>query len=166
GEPRRAGFPGAWAGRGLPGAGRAGGGRRRSDRLWRRLPGGLAARHRQWLGHAQERATGRGDGGDQDRPSRWAESSTVADGHCVPIPRGFQGGTLVIDNVKARGMKSRGVKLRAMAAAVVAVLVLGGCAQGLGGGTYSRTEARRAMTVQFGTIESVRGVQLEGTKTP
>ena len=73
----------------------------------------------------------------------------------------------MIDNgIKARGMKSRGVKLRAMAAAVVAVLVLGGCAQGLGGGTYSRTEARRAMTVQFGTIESVRGVQLEGTKTP
>ena len=65
-----------------------------------------------------------------------------------------------------KGMKSRRIKLRAVAAAAVAVLVLGGCAQGLGGGTYSRTEARRAMTVQFGTIESVRGVQLEGTKTP
>ena len=61
---------------------------------------------------------------------------------------------------------TRGRKLRAMAAAAVAVLVLGGCAQGLGGGTYSRTEARRAMTVQFGTVESVRAVQLEGTKTP
>jgi outer membrane lipoprotein SlyB len=69
---------------------------------------------------------------------------------------------VVIEN----GMKSRRIKLRAVAAAAVAVLVLGGCAQGLGGGTYSRTEARRAMTVQFGTIESVRGVQLEGTKTP
>ena len=69
---------------------------------------------------------------------------------------------MVID----KGMKSRRIKLRAVAAAAVAVLVLGGCAQGLGGGTYSRTEARRAMTVQFGTIESVRGVQLEGTKTP
>ena len=68
----------------------------------------------------------------------------------------------MIDN----GMKTRGMKLRSMAAAVVALLVLGGCAQGLGGGTYSRTEARRAMTVQFGTVESVRGVQLEGTKTP
>ena len=65
-----------------------------------------------------------------------------------------------------KGMKSRRIKLRAVAAAAVAVLVLGGCAQGLGGGTESRTEARRAMTVQFGTIESVRGVQLEGTKTP
>ena len=69
---------------------------------------------------------------------------------------------MVID----KGMKSRRIKLRAVAAAAVAVLVLGGCAQGLGGGTYSRTEARRAMTVQFGTIESVRGVQIEGTKTP
>ena len=57
-------------------------------------------------------------------------------------------------------------KLRAATVAVLALLVLGGCAQGLGGGAYSRTEARRAMLVQFGTIESVRGVQLEGTKTP
>ena len=56
--------------------------------------------------------------------------------------------------------------LRATTGAMAALLILGGCAQGLGGGTYSRTEARRAMTVQFGTIESVRGVQLEGTKTP
>lgn len=57
-------------------------------------------------------------------------------------------------------------KLSVIAGALVSVLILGGCAQGLGGGTYSRTEARRAMTVQFGTIESVRGVLLEGTKTP
>ena len=56
--------------------------------------------------------------------------------------------------------------LSAATVAVLALLVLGGCAQGLGGDAYSRTEARRAMTVQFGTIESVRGVQLEGTKTP
>ena len=60
----------------------------------------------------------------------------------------------------------KGMKMQAAAGAMLAVLVLGGCAQGLGGGTYSRTEARRAMTVQFGTIESVRAVQLEGTKTP
>ena len=65
-----------------------------------------------------------------------------------------------------KGMRMRSGSLRALAAATVAVLVLGGCAQGLGGGTYSRTEARRAMTVQFGTVESVRGVLLEGTKTP
>ena len=61
---------------------------------------------------------------------------------------------------------SLNTSLRAIVAGLSAVLLLGGCAQGLGGGAYSRTEARRAMTVQFGTIESVRGVQLEGTKTP
>ncbi|CAL93475.1 glycine zipper 2TM domain-containing protein [Azoarcus olearius] len=55
---------------------------------------------------------------------------------------------------------------RALALILVASLGLGGCAAGLGGGTYSRTEARRAMVVQFGVIESVRGVQLEGTKSP
>jgi len=45
-------------------------------------------------------------------------------------------------------------------------LLLGGCASGLGGGTYERGEARRAMEVEMGTVESVRGVRLEGTKTP
>lgn len=47
-----------------------------------------------------------------------------------------------------------------------AVALLAGCASGLGGGTYERAEARRAMTVDYGTVESVRQVRLEGTKTP
>jgi outer membrane lipoprotein SlyB len=55
---------------------------------------------------------------------------------------------------------------RAACAALAAVLITVGCAAGQGGGTYSRTEARRAMVVQFGTIDSVRAVQLEGTKSP
>lgn len=62
-----------------------------------------------------------------------------------------------------------GMRRRAVAAAfAVAVLGLGvgGCATGLGGETYSRGEARRAMTVQYGVVESVRYVKLEGTKTP
>ncbi len=63
-------------------------------------------------------------------------------------------------------VKGNGVRLRAVLGALIAVTMLGGCAQGLGGGAYSRTEARRAMTVQFGTVESVRAVQLEGTKSP
>lgn len=58
------------------------------------------------------------------------------------------------------------LSFRAIAIALAGALVLGGCASGLGGGTYSRGEARRAMVVQFGTIEGVRGVQLEGTKSP
>ncbi|WP_442806738.1 glycine zipper 2TM domain-containing protein [Thauera sp. Sel9] len=63
-------------------------------------------------------------------------------------------------------VNGKSMNLRAVTAALAALLLLGGCAQGLGGGAYSRTEARRAMTVQFGTVESVRAVQLEGTKTP
>lgn len=52
-----------------------------------------------------------------------------------------------------------------IALALVALL-LGGCASGLGGGTYERGEARRAMEVELGTVESVRAVRLEGTKSP
>lgn len=48
----------------------------------------------------------------------------------------------------------------------LASLVLAGCASGLGGGTYERGEARRAMEIELGTVESVRFVRLEGTKTP
>jgi len=54
----------------------------------------------------------------------------------------------------------------AVALALVAVLGVTGCASGLGGGTYARGEARRTMVVQYGTVEAVRPVRLEGTKTP
>jgi outer membrane lipoprotein SlyB len=47
-----------------------------------------------------------------------------------------------------------------------APLLIGGCASGLGGDDYSRGEARSVMTVRFATIESVRPVRLEGTRTP
>ncbi len=57
-------------------------------------------------------------------------------------------------------------KARAALSAVFAAFVLFGCAAGQGGGTYSRDEAKRAMIVQFATVESVRPVQIEGTKTP
>ena len=57
------------------------------------------------------------------------------------------------------------IDLRAAALAALAALTLAGCAGGLGGGTYERGEARRAMTVQFGTVESVRAVVLEGTRS-
>jgi outer membrane lipoprotein SlyB len=48
---------------------------------------------------------------------------------------------------------------------LAAVLGLAGCASGLGGDTYSRTEARRVMYVKYATVEAVRPVKLEGTKT-
>ncbi|MGP0170641.1 hypothetical protein ACSVIJ_02045 [Pseudomonas sp. NCHU5208] len=49
---------------------------------------------------------------------------------------------------------------------VAATLTLGGCASSLTGDTYSRDEARQVQTVRMGTIESLRPVKIEGTKTP
>lgn len=49
---------------------------------------------------------------------------------------------------------------------VLAALVLGGCASSKSGSVYSRDEARREATVRMGTLESVREVMIEGTKTP
>ncbi len=41
-----------------------------------------------------------------------------------------------------------------------------GCASSRSGQVYSRDHARQAQTVENGTIESVKEVQIEGTKTP
>ncbi len=109
------------------------------------------------VGHAACGPAGRGDGGAQDRPPRRTEPPADARRYCGALSAGFRRGSMV---------SLRTTRLQATAGALAALLILGGCAQGLGGGAYSRTEARRAMTVQFGTVESVRGVQLEGTKTP
>jgi len=49
---------------------------------------------------------------------------------------------------------------------LAAMLALGGCASSLTGDTYSRDEARAVQTVRMGTIESLRPVKIEGTKTP
>ncbi|WP_312934815.1 glycine zipper 2TM domain-containing protein [Pseudomonas sp.] len=53
-----------------------------------------------------------------------------------------------------------------VAAFTTASLLLGGCASNLSGDSYSRDEARRVQTVRMGTIESLRPVKIEGTKTP
>ena len=52
-------------------------------------------------------------------------------------------------------------------ASVLAIVTLvSGCAQpGLGSGSYSREQARREQTVRMGYVESVREVNLEGTRT-
>lgn len=49
---------------------------------------------------------------------------------------------------------------------LVATLTLAGCAQSLSGGAYTRGQAREAQEVSMGVVESVRQVQIEGTKTP
>ncbi|MGD2119585.1 MAG: hypothetical protein PVG66_14585 [Chromatiales bacterium] len=46
------------------------------------------------------------------------------------------------------------------------VVLLGGCASSLEGDVYSRDEARKPQIVRMGTIEALRPVRIEGTKTP
>jgi outer membrane lipoprotein SlyB len=41
-----------------------------------------------------------------------------------------------------------------------------GCASNLSGESYSRAEARTVQQVEYGIIEQLRPVQIEGTKTP
>jgi outer membrane lipoprotein SlyB len=45
-------------------------------------------------------------------------------------------------------------------------LTLSGCASSLQGDTYSRDDARQVQNVQYGTVDSLRMVIIEGTKTP
>ncbi|MCD5995854.1 glycine zipper 2TM domain-containing protein [Pseudomonas sp. CDFA 602] len=45
-------------------------------------------------------------------------------------------------------------------------LTLGGCTSNLTGDSYSRDEARTVQNVRLGTVESLRPVKIEGTKTP
>lgn len=53
-----------------------------------------------------------------------------------------------------------------MLAMLALVSVVSGCASpGLGGGSYSREQARREQTVRMGYVESVREVKLEGTRS-
>lgn len=58
------------------------------------------------------------------------------------------------------------MKMTKLAGALLIVGVLAGCASSNSGSFYSRDEARREATVRMGTIESVRSVTIEGTKTP
>ena len=46
------------------------------------------------------------------------------------------------------------------------LFALGGCASGTGGKDYSRDQTRVVQEVQMGVVESVREVNIEGTKTP
>jgi len=50
--------------------------------------------------------------------------------------------------------------------ALSGMVFLSGCASSLSSGAYSRDSARQMQTVYYGTVDSVRTVQIEGTKTP
>ncbi|MFA5241171.1 MAG: glycine zipper 2TM domain-containing protein [Sulfuricella sp.] len=56
--------------------------------------------------------------------------------------------------------------IKAAGAMLIAAMVLGGCASSMSGGAYTRSQARQVQEVQMGVVESVRQVNLEGTKTP
>ena len=43
---------------------------------------------------------------------------------------------------------------------------LAGCASNLSGDTYSRADTRKAQTVEYGEIVSLRAVRIEGTRSP
>lgn len=52
------------------------------------------------------------------------------------------------------------------AIAAIALSSLVGCAQNdLGGNTYSRSDARRVMEVQYATVQSVRSIRMEGNSS-
>jgi outer membrane lipoprotein SlyB len=53
-----------------------------------------------------------------------------------------------------------------LVAPVAAIAVLAGCASSKRGDVYSRDEARREQAVRLATVESVRPVMIEGTRTP
>ena len=58
------------------------------------------------------------------------------------------------------------LKITALSLLAAAVVALAGCASGLGGSDYSRAQTRSVQEVRMGIVESVRAVNIEGTKTP
>jgi outer membrane lipoprotein SlyB len=57
------------------------------------------------------------------------------------------------------------MRLIVLAAAAAAVTVISGCAPSMSGGAYTRDQARREQSVRLGVVESVREVQIEGTRS-
>lgn len=57
-------------------------------------------------------------------------------------------------------------KFTILAGIALTAALLGGCAGSLSSGAYSREQARQVQEVRMGTVESVRQVQIEGTKSP
>lgn len=49
---------------------------------------------------------------------------------------------------------------------LIIFFIAGSCASSRSGEVYSRDQARKTHTVQLGTVELVKSVKIEGTKTP
>lgn len=59
------------------------------------------------------------------------------------------------------------MKALAAVAMVWTIALFGtGCARSLSGEVYSRDQAQKAQTLRMGTVEAVKLVQIEGTKSP
>lgn len=58
------------------------------------------------------------------------------------------------------------MKITTLLVSLVAAVGLSACAGSLSGSSYSRDQARGEMSVRLGVVESVRQVQIEGTKSP
>lgn len=58
------------------------------------------------------------------------------------------------------------MKTTTLAVLATIALSLAGCASSLSGSAYSRDQARGEMSVRMGVVDSVRQVQIEGTKSP
>lgn len=54
----------------------------------------------------------------------------------------------------------------ALTSLLATTVLLAGCPASTSGGAYTRDQARQVQEVQLGVVESVREVQIEGTKTP
>jgi outer membrane lipoprotein SlyB len=63
-------------------------------------------------------------------------------------------------------MKSMYAMTWAAVFATVVAMLAGGCASSRSSEVYSRDQARQVQTVMMGTVESVKYVTIEGTKTP
>lgn len=50
--------------------------------------------------------------------------------------------------------------------AIAAAILLTACASGKSGDVYTRDQVRQVQTYRVGTIETIRPVRIEGTKTP
>jgi len=63
-------------------------------------------------------------------------------------------------------MKLLKIIITPMAVMVITTSFIAGCASSRSGQVYSRDEARQVQTLENGTVESVKEVMIEGTKTP
>jgi len=65
-----------------------------------------------------------------------------------------------------KGLVMNNMQKIALAGVLTSTVFLAGCPASTSGGAYTRGQTRQVQEVQLGTVESVREVQIEGTKTP